>query len=120
MAIDYTSSVGKVRLLIADTDESAMLLTDEQLTAFVGMARNGNVKRAAALALRTIASSETLTQKKIKTLDLETDGATVGAELRKQAAALDSEATADESRSEETGDDWFAIAPMNTRGTLTY
>ncbi len=112
MAIDYTSDAGKVRLLIADTDESAEILTDEQIGAFVSLARNGNVKRAAAMALRTIATSETLIQKKLKTLDLETDGAALGSELRQQAAQLDKSADDDEERDAVFSDDYFEILDM--------
>lgn len=86
MAIDYDTDLGRVRLLIADTDEDNLLLSDEQIDAFLAMAPR--VKRAAAQALDAIASSEVLISKKIRTQDLQTDGPAVAAELRAQAKAL--------------------------------
>jgi hypothetical protein len=87
VAIDYTTDVGKVRLLIPDTDEANLLLDDGQVTAFLAL-EGGSVKLAAAQALDTIASSEALVSKVITTQDLSTDGAKVAAELRARAAAL--------------------------------
>jgi len=92
--IDYSTPTGQVRLLIADTDESALLLSDEQVAAFLTMALENSVHRAAAQALETIAASEVLVGKKIRTQDLQTDGPAVAAELRAQAAQL--RATADQ------------------------
>ncbi|MFI6296853.1 hypothetical protein ACIBEJ_35050 [Nonomuraea sp. NPDC050790] len=86
MAIDYATDVGKVRLLIPDTDEQALLLSDTQIAAFLSM--EGAVKLAAASALEVIASSEALVSKVIKTQDVSTDGAKVAAELRARAAGL--------------------------------
>ncbi|MEV6036029.1 hypothetical protein AB0L65_33080 [Nonomuraea sp. NPDC052116] len=86
MAIDYSTDVGKVRLLIPDTDEANLLLTDEQVTAFLAL--EGSVKLAAAQALDTIASSEAMVSKVIRTQDVSTDGAKVAAELRARAAEL--------------------------------
>lgn len=86
MAIDYTSDVGKVRLLVPDVDEANLLLADEQVTAFLAL--EGSVKLAAAQALDVIASSEALVSKVIKTQDVSTDGAKVAAELRARAAGL--------------------------------
>lgn len=95
MAIDYTSAVGQVRLLITDVNESPteQLFTDQQLQAFLAMAGD-SVNRAAAKALRTIAASELLVSKVIKTQDVSTDGAKVSAELRALADALQAEADA--------------------------
>lgn len=87
MAIDYDTPVGKVRLLIADTDEDNFLLSEGQITAFLSI-ESSRVKRAAALALEAIATSEVLISKKIRTLDLQTDGPAVAAELRAQAKQL--------------------------------
>jgi hypothetical protein len=85
--IDYESPVGQVRLLIPDTDETALLLTDEQIKTLVGM-EGGNVKLATAQALDLIASSEALVSKVIRTQDVQTDGAKVAAELRARATEL--------------------------------
>lgn len=87
MPIDYTTPAGQVRLLIPDTDEANQLLTGEQVDAFLAI-EGGIVKRAAAAALETIASNEALVSKVIRTQDLQTDGAKVGAELRARAAEL--------------------------------
>ncbi|MGI5423064.1 hypothetical protein [Actinomadura luteofluorescens] len=86
MAIDYESDAGRVRLLIPDTDETTPILTDEQIAAFLAM--ETGPKRAAALALETIASNEAMVGKVIKTQDVSTDGAKVSAELRARAAEL--------------------------------
>jgi hypothetical protein len=86
MAIDYSTDVGRVRLLIPDTDEQNALLIDPQIEAFLSM--EGSVKLAAAAALDVIASSEVLVSKVIKTQDISTDGAKVAAELRARATEL--------------------------------
>lgn len=86
MAIDYSTEVGRVRLLIPDTDEQNALLIDPQIDALLDM--EGSVKLAAAAALEIIASSEVLVSKVIRTQDLQTDGAKVAAELRSRAATL--------------------------------
>jgi hypothetical protein len=86
MTIDYTSDLGKVRLLIPDTDEANPVLSDDQVTALLAM--EIYVKRAAAAALDLIASNEVMVSKVIKTQDLQTDGAKVSAELRARATEL--------------------------------
>jgi len=94
MAIDYETPLGEVRLLISDIDEpDGLLLTDEMINAFLRMASD-NVNRAAAKALTTIAASEVLVSKYIRTQDLSTDGPKVSAELRALAASLLAEADA--------------------------
>lgn len=87
MAIDWDSPVGQVRNLIADTDETNFALPDEQIQSLLTM-EGGRVKRAAAQALDIIATSEVLISKVIRTVDLQTDGAKVAAELRARAASL--------------------------------
>lgn len=86
MAIDYATDIGKVRLLIPDTDEQNALLIDPQIEALLSM--EGSVKLAAAAALDIIATSEALVSKVIRTQDLQTDGAKVAAELRARAAGI--------------------------------
>lgn len=98
MAIDYDTDIGQVRALIADVDEDNLLLTDEQIRAYLKIAR-GRIKRAAAQALDAIATSEVLISKKIRTQDLQTDGPAVAAELRAQAKALREQA-------DEEDEDW--------------
>lgn len=87
MAIDYSTPLGQVRLIIADVEEGNFLLADDQITGFLAI-ESGRVKRAAAQALDAIATSEVLVSKVIRTLDLQTDGAKVAAELRARAAGL--------------------------------
>lgn len=97
MPIDYTTPTGQVRLLIADVDETALLLADDQVRGLLAMhgvpadaadAPVAAVRRAAADALDTIASSEALVSKKIRSQDLNTDGPAVAAALRAHAAQL--------------------------------
>ena len=86
-----TADMDMVRLLIADTGD-VPLFTDNQIGAFLTL--EGGVKLAAAQALDTMASSEVMVSKVIRTLDLQTDGAKVAAELRARAAALREQAAA--------------------------
>lgn len=86
MPIDYETDVGRVRLLIPDIVEAELLFTDEQVGVFLAM--EGGVKKAAALALETVASSEVMVSKVIRTQDLSTDGAKVSDALLKRAASL--------------------------------
>lgn len=94
MTIDYTSSIGQVRLLIPDI-RATQLFTDDQITAFLSL-ESSRVKRAAALALETMASDEVLIQKALSIGDLTTNGPSVSAalltrckELRAQDAVQD-------------------------------
>ena len=91
---NYTTDVGKVRLLCTDVTEP-YIFSDEQITAFLDVT-GGNVKRAAALALDVIASDEVLLTKVIRTDDLSVDGAKVADALRKNAQALRDQANADD------------------------
>lgn len=86
MAIDYSTDVGQVRLLVADTDPASQLLNDPQIEALISM--EGSVKRAAAQALDVIASSEALVSKVISMNGLSIDGTKVAAELRSRASEL--------------------------------
>jgi hypothetical protein len=107
--IDYTLPLGKVRLLILDTAElpGDRLFSDTQLDAFLDM--NGqSVRRTAAQALLTVAMSEALLSKKIRTQDLTTDGPAVAAELRAQAAVLAGQADAEDAAAQES---FFEIVP---------
>lgn len=92
------TSLGIFRLLIADTDVTNQVLTDDQVTGFLAMhgvsfaytetAPMWLVRRAAAEALDAIATSETLVGKVISSQDLSTDGPKVAASLRVQADRL--------------------------------
>lgn len=83
----FSADIRRVRLLIADTDPASRLFRADQITDFLDM-EGGSVKLAAAQALDAIAVSEVLVSKVIKTQDLSTDGAKVGAELRARAKEL--------------------------------
>lgn len=92
---DPATPVGMVRLLTTDLDPDAALLTDEQITALLQL-EGGDVRRAAAAALETIATNEALIAKKITSGDVSTDGPAVAQELRQRAQALREQAAADE------------------------
>lgn len=82
-----TANIRRVRLLIADTNPAARLFRIDEIQDFLDL-EGGTVKLAAATALETIARSEVLVSKVIKSQDLSTDGAKVAAELRMSAAEL--------------------------------
>lgn len=112
--------ISRVRLLIADLPKdgeagcgTGTLLTDTQVEDLLDLS-GGSVKRAAARALRTIATSEVLLSKKITQQDLSVDGPAVAAELRAQADALDAEAQRDEDRAGGgTGAFWEALGGLH-------
>jgi hypothetical protein len=87
---DLTSERGQVRLLITDTDHDNPIFQDNEIDFFLSTtAVDGNdVNLAGAKALETIAASEVLVQKKIKLLDITTDGPAVAAALRTSAKLL--------------------------------
>ena len=97
------SSESQVRLLIADTDRD--IFEDGEIKSFLTI-NDGSIKRAAADALDTIASSEALLSKKISTQDRSTDGPAVADALRKHADALRARAKEEEDVVE---DDAFAM-----------
>lgn len=80
-----------LRSLTADLDPNQQVMSDDQLLGFLALYQ-GNYKRAAARALRTVAASEVLLAKKVTTQDLSTDGPAVSAELRALADDLVREA----------------------------
>ena len=103
---DYSTAIGQVRLLVPDVEQledlsnpanaDAYIFNDSQIQAFLSL-YGSNVKRAAAAAKLVLATSEALISKVIKTDDLSTDGAKLGAELRAQAEMLKQEADEDDS-----------------------
>jgi hypothetical protein len=93
---DYSTDVAKVRLLISDIDDASQIFNDQAISAFLSMALDGNVKRAAAQALLVMATNEVLVQKRIKLLDLSTDGPAEAEALRKLAMQLRAEADEEE------------------------
>ncbi len=103
---DVTTDRGKVRLLSTDTDADNAFFQDAEVDVFLAL-QSDNLKRAAAMALDTIASTEALVQKKVKLLNVETDGPSVARALREHAKTLRAEADA-----EDGGDGLFDIAEM--------
>jgi hypothetical protein len=102
---DYSTVIGQIRLLIPDVEQldnladpsatADYIFDDDQIQAFATLYSN-NVKRAAAQAKLTLATSEALINKVIRTADYTTDGAKLGAELRAQAKQLIEEADKDD------------------------
>ena len=102
---DYATVIGQIRLLIPDVEQledlvnpsadPAYLFNDAQIQAFATL-YSDNVKRAAAQAKLVLATSEALISKVIRTDDLQTDGAKLGAELRAQAVELNKQADQDD------------------------
>jgi len=121
------TDIDLVRTLIPDTDmvfgdaSNEYLFADQQITNFLTVGK-GNVLRAAAYANYAIATSEVLISKKIRTQDLQTDGAVIaaqliakGKELMAQAAKEDALAAIDTSwRIINFGDGWGSSRPELT------
>lgn len=106
---DLSDNVGKIRLLIMDNQSASYLFEDAEITALLEFEAS-NTRRAAALALETMASNEAYVQKKIELLDLKTDGSVVSKELRSRAADLRKQADQAEARDDDGGA--FDIAEM--------
>lgn len=81
------TSRGRVRLLISDVDQTTATFTDEEIDTFLTL-EDDDVRLAAAQALDTIASNEALVSKRIRLLDLQTDGPAVAKALRERAGEL--------------------------------
>lgn len=113
MAIDFTSSVGRVRLLLNDVTESDFVFSNAEIEAFLAIEGN-SVKRAAAQAIDTNATNEALASKVIKDHQLSTDGAKVAEAMRKHAAALRAQADRDDVES----DDGAFFEVVSTNGPL--
>jgi hypothetical protein len=96
---DYTTDVGRLRVLINDTeqhpeyatgtDTTAYLFSDDQLGVYLSVFET--IYFAAAACIDMLATNEALVSKKIKTEDLQTDGASVANALRLHAQALRTE-----------------------------
>lgn len=92
---DLSNSIGKVRLLIPDTQQTAAVFSDEEITAFLAL-ESSSVRRATALALESIASNEALTLKVVRLLDVQTDGAKLSDSLLSRAKLLRQQALEDD------------------------
>jgi hypothetical protein len=104
-----TTDRGKVRLLIPDTSATDYVFEDDEIDAFLAL--ETDVRRSAALALETIASSQALTLKVIRILDLQTDGAKVSDALLKRAALLRAQAEQAEAAEEDGAFDVVEMVP---------
>lgn len=103
--IDYTSSVGQVRVLIPDLrkledlrdlrNEPRYLFTDDEILAFLAI-NNGNVKLAAADACDAIGMDKSLQLLVLKTDDKQTDGAKLLSAIVGRARQLRAQAKEDE------------------------
>lgn len=118
MAIDFNSPTGKLRLLISDVDESNLVLSDDVIAGFLGLYDGGEtrpaLRRAAADALDAIATSEALIGKVIRTeAGVSTDGAKLADALRKHAAQLRAQATAEEEALAAEDDFFFGVAEFS-------
>lgn len=83
-----------VRFLVNDVrlaDVTGNVFTDPEIDGYLDL-EGGNVKRAAAQAIDTIADNEALASKVLKDHTLTTDGAKVADALRKRAASLRAQA----------------------------
>ncbi len=98
MAATYAiaTDAGKVRLLISDIggdDGKSFLFEDDEIDAFLAMRED--IRLAAATALRSIAANEAQVSKRIKFLELSTDGPAVAKSLVEVAEKLESEVDED-------------------------
>jgi hypothetical protein len=115
--VDYDTDVGKVRVLLGDTEaenvESGigeyMYFSDAEINAFLDM-YGDNVKLAAARAIEVIAASQALLLKSWSSDDLTVNGDKIAESLRKIAAQLREEAIAEESS------EYFNLIKMYVEG----
>lgn len=106
---DPETTAGKVRLLISDVGGASgtdYIFEDPEIEGFLALA-DGSVYGAAAEACRAMAISEVLVQKKIRFLELSTDGPAQARELNTLADRYAAKAE------EEAAGDAFDIAEMN-------
>lgn len=91
-----------VRFLVNDpkTDYSSEVFSDAEIAGYLAL-EGGNVKRAAAQAIDTIADNEILASKVLRDHERTTDGAKVGDALRKRAASLRAQADEEDANSED-------------------
>lgn len=112
-----TDAQRRVRLLINDTDRSNRFFATTEIDDFLTLT-GGSVRRAAAMALDTIAANEALVSKKIRTQDLSTDGPAVAEALRKLAAELRRQEDAAEGDAEASGFEIVEFDPYGSRPEL--
>lgn len=106
---DPTTDIGKVRFLANDRNPELLasettFATDADIVAMLEL-EDGDIKRAAAQVIDTIADDEALVQKYIKTNALETDGSKTAKELHARANALRAQADQKEAQTGDADDD---------------
>lgn len=119
--VDATSAVGKVRILLGDTDASNVVsgsgtylfFSDGELVALLSMYAD-DVKLSAARALETIAGSQALLLKSWSSDDLTVNGDRIAKELRELAKQLRAEALDDGSSA------YFDVVPFPVINTETW
>lgn len=117
---DFSTPTGQTRALLGDTDAINVVAGvgeyvwygDDALGGLLTV-YGGNVRRAAAQALRTVASSQALLLKKWSSDDLSVDGPAIAEALRKLAKDLD-----DQADTEEANVDIFEISHFPNHGAL--
>lgn len=102
---DLQTPIGQVRSLVPDVEPledpadlsrtPEYIFNDKMLQAYVSLAR-GNVYRAAAIAVNTLATTEALVLKVLKSDDRQTDGAKLADALGRRAQWLDEQADAED------------------------
>lgn len=103
-----------VRFLVNDVrlgDVTGNAFSDLEIDGYLEL-EGGNVKRAAAQAIDTIADNEALASKVYRSQDVGTDGAKIADALRKRATALRAQADADD----EAADDSSYFGLVNFAG----
>lgn len=103
---DLTTEVGHVRLLIPDRDLTVPVFQDEELQVFLDL--EGDVRRAAAMALETIAADDAKTLRITTVLGLSVNGVAASQAVMARAKALREQAAEAEAR-EEALFDWAEI-----------
>jgi hypothetical protein len=98
---------GKVRILAGDAGSAAYSFEDDEIDTFLAI--ETGIKRAAALALETLASNDAYQIKKGSLLEISYDGPAVSDALLKRAAKLREQADLEDAASI---DGAFDIAEM--------
>jgi hypothetical protein len=99
--VDFTTDVGRVRMLVPDTttddgtSDTDYLFSDDYIQAALDL-EGGSVKRAAAALIDVLANDQALLYKSLRTDDLTVNGVAVAQELRQRARSLRGEADRDE------------------------
>ncbi len=109
---DLSTNTGKVRMLIPDSRAADRLFTDDEIETILAL-EGSDVRRAAALALETVASDQARMLKWTKVQGVEVDGTKSAAELRARAKQL-RELAAEGDPSSSSDDVGFAIAQRPT------